>query len=367
MALPDQRDQVEGDPGAYRRLAQALDDLPHGFPPTDIGIELEILKILFTPEEARLAQGLSDQWETAEDIARRLGLPSRRVAAVLRLMGRKELVQGRTSGEVRQYRLNQFIVGSWETTMFRLKGEEAHRLAHLTEEYVMATGGLVGIMRPDPAIHRVIPAQSGVKTEWILPYDDVKAVLMEAESFFLRDCVCRKAQDLLGKRQCSFTRRACLSFSPFPRPPGQDSISRDEALAFIDEAEREGLVHTVSNVATGINAVCNCCGCCCGILRGIVEFGVNRSVAHANYVVVLDESSCSACGLCRERCHVGAIELTEGEVHIDRVRCIGCGLCASSCPSQALEMQLKPPDEILHPPGDLASWERLRRANRTAD
>ena len=40
----------------YRELAARLDELPHGFPPTDDGAELRLLAKLFTPEEAALAR-----------------------------------------------------------------------------------------------------------------------------------------------------------------------------------------------------------------------------------------------------------------------------------------------------------------------
>ena len=66
------------------------------------------------------------------------------------------------------------------------------------------------------------------------------------------------------------------------------AISHEEALAVLDEAERVGLVHTVSNVASGIGYVCNCCGCCCGLLRGINEWGIEHSVAQANYFAEID-------------------------------------------------------------------------------
>jgi len=39
----------------YRRLARHLDTLPGGFPATDTGVHLRILRRLFTPEEASLA------------------------------------------------------------------------------------------------------------------------------------------------------------------------------------------------------------------------------------------------------------------------------------------------------------------------
>lgn len=39
----------------YEKLAKHLDNLPGGFPPTKSGVELRILRRLFTPEEAKLA------------------------------------------------------------------------------------------------------------------------------------------------------------------------------------------------------------------------------------------------------------------------------------------------------------------------
>ena len=51
------------------------------------------------------------------------------------------------------------------------------------------------------------------------------------------------------------------------------AATREEALNLIDECEKAGLVHSVSNVAEGFFYVCNCCGCCCGILKGITEYG----------------------------------------------------------------------------------------------
>jgi len=39
----------------YERLAKHLDNLPAGFPRTESGAELRILRRLFTPEDAELA------------------------------------------------------------------------------------------------------------------------------------------------------------------------------------------------------------------------------------------------------------------------------------------------------------------------
>ncbi len=101
----------------------------------------------------------------------------------------------------------------------------------------------------------------------------------------------------------------------------------------LDEAERVGLVHTVSNVASGIGYVCNCCGCCCGLLRGINEWGIEHSVAQANYFAEIDPLTCTACGTCEERCQVDAIAVSDDGVRVvRRESCIGCGLCVTGCP-----------------------------------
>ncbi len=42
----------------YRELQQHLDKLPIGFPATETGVEIRILKQLFTPEEAKAATKL---------------------------------------------------------------------------------------------------------------------------------------------------------------------------------------------------------------------------------------------------------------------------------------------------------------------
>ena len=349
---------------AYEGVAQALARLPDGFHRTASGVELELLKMMFTPEEAKIACVMSDEWEPAGVIAARAGTEAGTTKALLKSMARKQTVLAKAGDGELVFRIEKFIVGSYEWTMERLEGDEAHRYAHLMEDYIIESGGMPDIMRPNPAIHRVVPAHAAAKSEWILPYDDVRAFLEKGRSFRLVECVCRKQQDMLGTRKCDFPLVSCLSWSPAERPAGKYSVSKEQALAFLDEAERIGLVHTVSNVATGINYVCNCCGCCCGILRGITQFGIENSVAYANYYAVISPDACSGCGLCQERCQVHAIEVRDGVAVVDRARCIGCGLCVTSCGSDAAALRLKPEDEIVHPPADMGEWSQMRKKSR---
>jgi electron transport complex protein RnfB len=258
------------------------------------------------------------------------------------------------------FRLAPFIVGIFEEHLFEMD----HEFAHLFEEY-MSDGGAKGIMQPFPALHRVVPARGSVKTEYILPYDDVKAMLDKAISFRVRDCVCRKQKELHGDRSCDFPMKMCLNFTTFQRPAHESTVTKQEALNLLDEAEKIGLVHTVSNVMKGVYYICNCCGCCCGILRGITEWGIQESVAFANYYARIDREICTDCGACMDRCQVHAIKDEDGQTVIIHDHCIGCGLCVTGCPSEAVALIKRPDAQIVHPPEDFEAWEGLRLKNRS--
>jgi Na+-translocating ferredoxin:NAD+ oxidoreductase RNF subunit RnfB len=344
---------------SFQALAKALDRLPNGYPRTDSGVEILILKKIFTAEEATLASLLGRELESSVSIAARAGASPREARHALLQMAKRGLVWAGRNEQGPAFRLAPFVVGIYEASLEWMD----HELAHLFEDY-MAQGGAKGIMGPLPSLHRVVPAHGSVKSEWILPYDEVRALLLEGKAFSVRDCICRKEQDLLGRRSCSFPLHNCLSLSLTPRPARPEDTSQEEAVAILDQAEDVGLVHTVSNVRAGVNYVCNCCGCCCGILRGITEYGLEHSVAAANYLAAVDPDTCTGCGTCLDRCQVGAMSLQGETALADPKRCIGCGLCVTGCPAEAVTLKRKPEEQIVHPPADFAAWERERLGSR---
>jgi len=343
----------------YVALASALDRLPNGYPRTESGVEILILRKLFTPEEAALVALLGREPVAPEAVAERAGAPMAEIRRRLLNLARRRLIwPGKGEGGL-VFRLAPFVVGIYEAQTETID----HELAHLIEDY-MAQGGIEGIMGLRPSLTRVVPSRGSVKSEWILPYDDVKALLLDAKAFSARDCICRKGQDLLGRRACSAPIRTCLGISPTPRESQPEDISREEAFVILDQAEEAGLVHTVSNMLAGSSYICNCCGCCCAVLRGITEYGLEHSVAAANYRSSVDAESCTGCELCVDRCQVKAITMRDGIAVVDARKCIGCGLCASGCAAGAASLARKPEPEIVQPPADYAAWERERLANR---
>lgn len=345
----------------YERLAAALDGLANGFPRTESNVELRILRHVFATDEAEVAAALTGRPAAAAEVARRAAREPAQVTATLGRLAERGLIWTGSVGDAPGYRLAPFVVGFYEAHLLETRDVEFARLA---EEYFCA-GGAVGIMSPQPAIHRVVPARGATATEWVLPYDDVRAILGKASSFRVETCVCRLQQDELGTRRCDLPLEACLWFSSAESGGEARGISHEQALAVLDEAERVGLVHTVSNVASGIGYVCNCCGCCCGLLRGINEWGIEHSVAQANYVAEIDPLTCTACGACEERCQVDAVAVNDDGVRVvHRESCIGCGLCVTGCPAEAARLRRKPDDEVVAPPATRGAWERVRLRGR---
>ena len=124
-------------------------------------------------------------------------------------------------------------------------------------------------------------------------------------------------------------------------------------------------MHTVSNVLAGVSYVCNCCGCCCGILRGITEYGLEHSVAAANYRASVDERGLHGLRPLRRalpgRRHRRArrFDRRGRSRHVHRLRPLRHGLRA-----EAVSLRRIAEAQIVHPPSDYAAWEQERLKNR---
>lgn len=341
----------------YRTLAQQLDALPNGFPATESGVELELLAKIFAPEEARLAGVMTATPEPPAAIAERAGVDPAEARRTLKDMARRGLVTVHRAERALHFGLMPFVVGFYEAQLPWMDAE----LAALFEAYFYASKGMDV---PGPAVHRVIPIGEAVAHGVeIQPFEQATALLDGAKAWGVRDCICRTQQRLLGKG-CDAPIENCLVFAPFEGAFAGDEVNREitkeEALKILREAAEAGLVHSVGNHRQGHNYICNCCTCCCGVLRRVAEFAVPTAIARSAFCAVVDEAACIGCGACEDRCRFGAIAQREGHAVIDTVRCVGCGQCTLACPSDALSLFRRPEDEILVPPLDEAAWREAR-------
>jgi electron transport complex protein RnfB len=339
---------------AYRRLSRQLDALPNGFPPAESGADVRLLQKLFTPEEAALAAHMTAHRETAAAIAARAGLDPQTALGLLKAMARRELI--RVGRQERQliFGLMPFVVGFYEGQLARMDRE----LAELFEAYLSETKG--AFARWAPAVHRVIPVEEAVLAGIeFYAYERASALLEGAQAWAVRDCICRLQQKLLGKG-CDRPLENCVAFGPVPgmfdAVEAMRPISKEEALQILREAEDAGLVHSPGNYRDGHFYICNCCTCCCGVLRNVAEFGLPTAIARADFVAVVDAEICAGCGECVSRCQFAALSLTEGFAQVDAGRCVGCGLCVTTCAPGALHLERRPPGEVLPPPANAGEW-----------
>jgi Na+-translocating ferredoxin:NAD+ oxidoreductase subunit B len=346
----------------YRKLAEALDALPNRFPATATGIEFRMLAKVFTPEEAALACTLRLEGASAGEVASRAGLDPRETRNTLKRMAGKGLVEIRKGEGEFTYALRPFVVGFYEGQVSRMDAE----MAQLFEDYYHETKG--GILRETPSLHRIIPVGRAIPLQVdIHPFERATEILEKALSWGVRECICRKQQHLLGK-DCGHPLESCLVFAPvknaFERSTVDRAISKEEALRILQMTEDAGLVHTSGNYRDGVEYICNCCTCCCGIMRGIAEYGIMSAVARADFQIILTEGTCTACGDCVGRCQFHALSLAGSEIEIDQLKCMGCGLCVVACPVEGLHLERRTSAAEQIPPANIGEWRRRRESGR---
>ena len=343
----------------YRKLALRLDAIPNGYPATESGVELRLLVKMFTPEEAALACVMRLTRELAADIAARAGADPETSAQTLKGMAHNGLIRSkRVEGEL-TFGLMPFAVGIYEEQLPRMDEE----YAGLVEQYFQETQG--GFVNQTPSVHRVIPVGEAVPFDLeIFPHERATELVENAKSWGVRDCICRVQQRMVGKG-CEHEVESCLVFAPvegaFEGSEINRPISKAEALQLLHDTEEAGLVHTTANHREGHSYICNCCTCCCGILRGVTEFDIPTAVARSDFRAVVDADVCAACEDCLERCQFGALSIPEGVCVVDEVRCVGCGLCVIECSTGALSMARRPEGQVAEPPANLKNW-MLQRA-----
>jgi electron transport complex protein RnfB len=347
-------DQIQ----VYRELQKHIDKMPVGFPPTKSGVEIRILKHLFTPEEARIALNLSALPESLERIHRRAaksGLSIKELEKALdrlvekgAIMGGKPLSKGRKG---KYYSKAQLAIGMFEFQVNRLTPEFARDFYQYLDE---AFGQVVHSKKTSQM--RTIPINRSVTPDHhIGNYDDAKQLITNSNGpFAVINCVCRQSKDLLGEPcKLSDIRETCIVIKDFAEVVVENGtgrgITKQETLQLLDRAENVGMVLQPENNQNP-SFLCCCCGCCCGVLTSVKKFPRPSEYFHSNFFAEVDSNLCQACETCLERCQMGAISLIDNVARVDRDRCIGCGLCVTTCEANALQLRKKSGETV--PPKD---------------
>ncbi len=333
----------------YKKLREQLDQYSVGFPATQSGIEIKILKRLFSEEEAGMYLDMSMMLETPEVIAARTGRNPEAVSSLLAAMAGKGLLFRQRKNEEVKYAAAAFVIGSYE---FQLKNMDRD-LAEMIEAYFQE-----GFMDFTPGKNipplRPIPVRQSIQVSWpVAPYAQAREIIKTKEKIALADCICRIQQGMIGKG-CGKPTEVCLLFGAHADYYVENKfgrfISQEEALAVLEASEKAGLVNQPANMVNP-GGMCNCCGDCCGVLRTLNKMSKPALAVFNNYYSVADPDLCTACETCLMRCQMATVSINDDQVAVvDKDRCIGCGLCVTTCPTEAMALTLKPQEQHSIPP-----------------
>jgi Pyruvate/2-oxoacid:ferredoxin oxidoreductase delta subunit len=344
-----QNDQI------YIKLQKHLNSQPVGFPATRTGVEIKILKHIFTPEEAEIVTFLSYKFEPLKTIfgkVEHLVESPEELENILDPIQKKGGIESKIKNGTKHYCCAPLVVGMYEFQLGRLTPEFIKDFNEYTSDKKF---GIEFLSTELPQM-RTIPVSKSIHPQHnVSTFDEVTTLLREAEDpFVIIECICRKKKSMEG-RSCEVTDRkdTCLAIGSMAQMVLQSGtgreITRDAALSIIEQNQKQGLILQPSNTEKA-EFICSCCGCCCGMLAVHKNIPKPLDFWASNFQAVVDTETCVGCGTCQQWCQVGAVSVSENEQKavVDLNRCLGCGVCVANCPTESISL-LKKPTEIRPP------------------
>jgi NAD-dependent dihydropyrimidine dehydrogenase PreA subunit len=336
---------------AYRKLQEHLNRMPVGFPATESGVEINLLKTIFTPEQAKITTHLDYKHKTIDQIletAKKEVSSKEELKRILDEIVSKGGISRRERDGKEQYAVIPLIL--W--------GMFEHQLKRLTPEFLMNLGqymqGEFGYELASTKVPktRIIPIEKSIKVEHrIATYDELRHIINQSgEHITIQECMCRKMTDMMGK-PCQVTNRreVCMSFGDladlYVKEGWGRKVSREEALEIAEKNEEEGLILQPGNEQEPV-FMCACCGDCCGVLGPMQNFPRPIDIIASNYYAQVNTQLCKGHGTCVERCPMKAVKMEDKLSSIDLARCIGCGLCVPTCPENAIGLVKKSKETV---------------------
>ncbi len=321
---------------------------------------IELLKIFWDEKTIEILNHFPNAGKliTVKELVEKTGKPKSEIKTLL-----KKAVKKRTIAKIgRSYGLVPLLPGVFEAYYVNQQdSEENLKEAAKIYRYIFETA-LVSRAReqikdeergffeftpllPLEAKERLIKIDETVDFEsQILSYELVEEMINRNEAFAVIPCQCRIIGELTGEPCRVPSEMGCFAVGLLAKGfvsmgVGRE-LTKEEAIEFIKETEKEGLVHNVTAATVTDNIIiCNCCNCHCGALLPMKKFQI-KSVRQSNFAPKNDPELCVLCETCLKICPVEAISHASDDKMITNYdMCIGCGLCASNCPENAIKME----------------------------
>jgi electron transport complex protein RnfB len=347
----------------YRRLQHKLDQFSVGFPAAESGIEIKILRYLFSEDDARMFLALTHSLATASSIAQNLNRPEGEVAAQLEEMTGKGLVFRVKKTDGIRYAAIPFVHGLFEFQVKDIEPELAEMVKNYFEEVFDKT-----MLENAEYFLRTIPVNQSIDvTHRVASYDDAVEILKTKALIVVTDCICRKSRAVMNEG-CGKTMEACFMFGSMgqyylDKKMGR-KVSLAEAVTILENCRDAGLV-TQPATSQNPTGMCNCCGDCCGVLKALNRHPRPVEMVFSNHLAMVETSECTGCEQCLDRCQMQALSMNDAELaQVNPDRCIGCGLCVGTCPVGAVKLAPKPAAARRIPPAGTAEQMLLMARKR---
>jgi len=318
---------------------------------------IELLKIFWDQETIKLLSVFPNagQLISITELMNKTGLTKKEIRRILKKATKKKTIS--KSGN--KFGLEPLVPGIFEAYYYARPDTEENikkaselfwflfknqkELRHIDENF-----SFFRPLLPIESKEKLIKIDKSITTQsQVLPYELVEDLINNSEHFTVIPCPCRYIGEVSGE-PCE---RASSELGCFVAGGGAQVIAelgwgkpltKIEAIEYLKETEKAGLVHCTSNSKGGehLGFICNCCPCHCGALHPTKAFQ-SKTITPSNFQPKINHESCKVCEVCRKKCPMNAISLDESteKIIINYHSCIGCGLCATNCPHNAILLE----------------------------